>query len=160
MKALLIALVLALSGSAYAADAVTKVVIADTATHYVIHLTNISDGTNESAVVKADKSAIAVATDGVEANSLDIEQVRWNIQGFTSVRLLWDHTTDDVAMALGGSGYDDFRGLDGGVKGLSRTLGLQDPRSAGGTGDLLLTTVGGSSGSTYDITIWLKKAAS
>ena len=32
------------------ADAVTKVVMADSATHYIIHLTNIGDGTGESAV--------------------------------------------------------------------------------------------------------------
>lgn len=139
------------------ADAVTARVIEDTRTHYVVHLTNISDGTGEAAVVKADKSAIAVAADKGEAASLDIEQVRWSIQGFTSVRLLWDHTTDDVAMVLAGSGYEDFRGLDGGVKGKMQTSGLKDPRSAGGTGDLLVTTNGGASGATYDITVWLVK---
>lgn len=139
------------------ADAVTARVIADTKTHYVVHLTNISDGTGESAVVKADKSAIGVASDGAEAASLDIEQVRWAIQGFTSVRVLWDHTTDDVGLVLCGSGYDDFRGLEGGVSGLIKTGGLLDPRSTGATGDILLTTNGGSSGATYDITLWLRK---
>lgn len=140
------------------ADAVTKRVLLDDKNHYVIHMTNISDGTNESAVVKADKSAIGVASDGAEAASLDIEQVRWNMQGFTSVRILWDHDTDDVALALAGSGYDDFRGITGSADRLSsRTQGLKDPRTTGGTGDILLTTVGGASGSTYDITLWLKK---
>ena len=138
------------------ADAVTKVVMADSATHYIIHLTNIGDGTGESAVVKADKSAIAAATDGAEAASLDIEQVRWAIQGFTSVRILWDHTTDDVGLVLTGSGYDDFRG-EVGMRGYN-TGALKDPRSSGGTGDILLTTNGGSSGATYDITLVLRKA--
>lgn len=141
------------------ADAVTTNVIIQTPTHYIVHLTNISDGTGESAVVKVDKSAIAVATDGAEADSLDIDQVRWAIQGFTSVRILWDHTTDDVALVLCGSGYDDFRGRYGDVNGFSQTSGLKDPRSSGGTGDILLTTNGGSSGATYDITLWLRKAA-
>lgn len=136
------------------ADAVTKVVMADSATHYIIHLTNIGDGTGESAAVKADKSAIAVASDGAEAASLDIESVRWSIQGFTSVRFLWDHTTDDVALVLTGSGYDDFRGDMRGYN----TGALKDPRSSGGTGDVLLTTNGGSSGATYDITLVLRKA--
>lgn len=137
------------------ADAVTKVTMADSGTHYVIHMTNISDGTGESAVIKADKSAIAAAKDGAEAASLDIEQVRWAIQGFTSVRLLWDHTTDDVALALTGNGYDDFRGETG--MGGYNTGSLKDPRSSGGTGDVLLTTAGAVSGATYDITLWLRK---
>lgn len=139
------------------ADAVTTNVIVENDTHYVVHLTNISDGTGESAVVKVDKSAIAVARDGAEAGSLDIEQVRWNIQGMTSVRLLWDHTTDDLALVLSGSGYDDFRGQDGGVMNLAKTGGLKDPRSAGATGDILLTTNGAVSGGSYDITLWLRK---
>lgn len=140
------------------ADAVSSIVIADTPTHHIIHLTNISDGTGEAAVIKVDKSAIAVAADLAEANSLDIEQVRWSIQGFTSVRLLWDHTTDDTAMVLCGSGYDDFR-LDADSRGtLTAEPSLKDPRSTGGTGDILLTTAGAVSGSTYDITLFLRKA--
>lgn len=138
------------------ADAVTTNVIIETRTHYVVHLTNISDGTGESAVAKVDKSALSVASDGAEANSLDIEAVRWNIQGFTSVRLLWDHTTDDLALVLCNSGYDDFRGNDV-INGIRQTSGLKDPRSTGGSGDILLTTNGGSSGATYDITLWLRK---
>lgn len=138
------------------ADAVTSRVVANTNDRYAIHLTNISDGTGESVVVKADKSTL-LARDAAEPASLDIEQVRWNIQGFTSVRILWDHDTDDVALVLSGSGYDDFRGVDSGMAPLAQTGGLLDPRSTGGTGDVLLTTNGGASGSTYDITIWLKK---
>jgi hypothetical protein len=140
------------------ADAVSSIVVADTTTHHIIHLTNISDGAGEAAVIKVDKSAIAVAADGAEANSLDIEQVRWAIQGFTSVRLLWDHTTDDVAMVLAGSGYEDFR-LDADSRGSMTTIpALNDPRSTGGTGDILLTTAGAASGATYDITLFLRKA--
>jgi hypothetical protein len=41
--------------------------------------------------------------------------------------------------------------------GYSRLAGLKDPRSAGGTGDILLTTAGTTSGQTYDITLWLRK---
>jgi hypothetical protein len=137
------------------ADAVTSNVIANTPTHYVVHLTNIGDGTGESAVVKVDKSTL-LASDNAEPASLDIERIRWNIQGFTSVRLLWDHTTDDVAMVLCGSGYEDFAG-DGYIDGISKTEGLKDPRSTGATGDLLLTTNGGSSGASYDITLWIRK---
>lgn len=134
------------------ADAVTTNVISDSDTHYIVHLTNVSDATGESAVVKVDKSGL-LATDGAEPNSLDIETVRWNIQGFTSVRILWDHTTDDLGLVLSGSGYDDFRG-DGAARAFK---GLADPRSSGGTGDILLTTAGAVSGASYDITLRLRK---
>lgn len=135
------------------ADAVTTNVVSDSDARYAVHLTNISDGTGESAVIKVDKSTL-LAEDGAEPASLDIEEVRWNIQGFTSVRLLWDHTTDDVALVLTGNGYEDFRGQpDNAAK-----KGLADPRSSGGTGDILLTTAGAVSGATYDITLRLRKS--
>lgn len=147
------------------ADAVTTNVIKNSATHYIVHLTNISDGTGESAVIKVDKSAL-LASDGAEPASLDIDQVRWSVQGFASVRILWDHTTDDVALVLAGNGYDTFRHISGNdvlpVNSFANgstdnSEGLLDPRSAGGTGDILLTTNGGSSSSSYDITLWLRK---
>lgn len=134
-------------------DAVTTTVLSNGPDRYAVHLTNISDGSGESAVAKVDKSGLT-AEDGGEPVSLDIEQVRWCIQGFTSVRLLWDHTTDDTALVLSGSGYEDFRGDSF----LRSQMGLADPRSAGDTGDILLTTAGAVSGATYDITLWLRKS--
>jgi hypothetical protein len=149
------------------ADAVTTRILVDTPTQTIVHLTCISDGTGETAVIKADKSTLVfcpgIITAGVraapaEAASLDVEAVRWNVQGFTSVRFLWDHTTDDVALALSGGGYDDFVG-PGGERGRSIIPTLSDPRSAGGAGDILLTSVGAVSGATYDLTLWLRKSA-
>ena len=140
-----------------AGDVVTTNVVLNSKTHYIVHLTNISDGTGESTVTKVDKSTL-VDMNGVEPASLDIEQVEWNIQGFTSVRILWDHTTDDVGLVLCASGYKDFGYLGHTAIGVRETSGLKDPRSAGGPGDILLTTNGGSSGATYDITLWLRKA--
>lgn len=138
------------------ADAVTVKTIRDGRQQIVVHLTNISDGTGESAVVKVDKSAL-LAEDGAEPASLDIEQVEWNIQGFTSVRLLWDHTTDEVALVLSGSGYKDFRGKDDSIYGQFGNMRLADGRGSGATGDILLTTAGTTSGNTYDITLWVYK---
>lgn len=127
------------------ADAVTTTVLYQEGSIYVVHLTNISDGTGESAVIKVDRSTLTQS--GAEPTGLTIMSARWAVQGFNSVRLLWDHTTDDVAMVLTGSGYEDFREFGG----------KPDPASTGGTGDLLLTTNGGSSGATYDITLVLRK---
>lgn len=140
-----------------AGDAVTKTTLVDDGYRYGIHLTNISDGTGETNVIKADKSAIGVASDGAEAASLDLAQARWSIQGMTYVKLSWDHNTDDVAFIMAaGSGYEDFVRPGGGFGGGGK---ISDPRSTGGTGDVLLTTIGAVSGGTYDITLWFQKAA-
>ncbi len=114
-----------------------------------VHLTNISDATGESAVLKVDRSALATATKKTIQN-LALQSARWNIQGFTSVRILWDHTTDDVAMLLSGSGYEEF------------PFGKPDPNTSADAvsaaiGDVLLTTAGAVSGATYDITLTFRK---
>lgn len=134
------------------ADAVTSVVVSNSADDYLVHLTNLSDGTGESAVVKADISTL-LAKDGAVPAALDILEVRWAIQGFTSVTLLWGTTSAVRALVLAGNGYDDFRGdrLNAAENGLS------DPRTATGERDILLTTAGAVSGATYDITLRLRK---
>lgn len=105
--------------------------------------------------MKVDKSALVPAQGGAEAVSLDIIACRWAVQGFSSVTLLWDHTTDAVALVLSGNGYDDF-----GAYGVENPgVPLPDPRSSGGAGDILLTSAGAASGATYDITLTLRKAA-
>jgi len=125
------------------ADTVDSIVLRNGRNRYAVRLTNVSDGTGESAVVKIDKSTLT-GPDGTEPSVLVIEEVEWSIQGFTSVRLLFDHTTDDEAVVLGtGSGYKNYKNIGG----------LKDPNSTGGTGDLLLTTAGAVTGATYDITV-------
>jgi len=137
------------------ADAVTTNVIANTPRHYVVQLTNLSDSTGETAAIKVNKSDL-LAQDGAEPASVDIEQVEWNIQGFTYILIEWDHTANDTALLLNGIGYKDFRGFDGGTE-FTQTSGLKDPRSSGSTGDIVLTTVGHAAGTTYDITLWCRK---
>lgn len=149
------------------ADAVTARILLDNSKQTIVHLTGISDGTGETAVVKVTKANLAlcdgVITAGVKAAaaapvSLEVGAIRWNIQGFSSVRLLWDHTTDDLLMALSGSGFEDFLG-SGDVRGDTTIVMLTDPRSAGGLGDILLTSVGAVANATYDITLFLRKSA-
>ena len=137
------------------ADAVAVRVVGQTQQHIVVHLTNASDGTGEAAVIKVDKSTL-LAPDGAEPASLDIDKVVWCCDGMQA-RLLWDHTTDDLALALSGSGSLDFRSGD--LDSVPGNCRLKDPRSAGGAGDILLTTVGHTSGDTYNITLWLRKAS-
>ena len=123
------------------ADTVDTIVQFSGQRRYNVRLTNVSDGTGESAVVKVDKSTLTNAL-GVEPSALNLESVQWSIQGFTSVRLFWDHNTDDEMEVLStGQGYRSY----------AEHGALNDPKSAGGTGDVLLTTANNVSGATYDI---------
>jgi hypothetical protein len=130
------------------ADAVVNTTTQQDGDTLVVHLNCISDGTGEAAVIKVIKANLVQKSTGVAPSKLSIEQVRWCIQGFTSVRILFDHTTDDVGLVLNGNGYDDMNG---------GAAPVVDPASAGGLGDILLTSVGAVSGATYDITLKLRK---
>jgi hypothetical protein len=130
------------------ADTVDTKVLFNGSKLYVVRLTNLSDGTGESAVIKVDISTLT-GPDRVNAPSkMKVREINYNINGFTYVRLLWDATTDDeIAHLPTGSGYIDLTGVGGSV----------DPKSTGATGDILLTTGGAASGATYDITLVLEK---
>jgi hypothetical protein len=131
------------------ADAVTTEYVFNGQRRKIVHLTNISDGTGESGVVKVDLSAITF-NNGVVPTGSAVDLIDYNIQGFASVRLYWDHTTDDeIAILPAGTGTIDWYAHGG----------KTDPRTTGGTGDVLLTTNGGASGATYDITIHLRPKA-
>lgn len=124
------------------ADTVDSIVELSGSRYYVIRLLNTSDGTGESAVIKVDISTLTSGNRVSGPAALNIKSIQWSIQGFTSVRLFWDHNTDDEIANLGaGNGYRDF----------TQAGALKDPRSAGGTGDILLTTAGAVAGATYDI---------
>lgn len=124
------------------ADVVDSIVVFSGTRKKTLRLTNVSDATGEAAVVKADISTY-IGLNGKAPTRTVIEEIEWAIQGFTSVRLFWDHDTDDEIAVLTGVGSVNWR--DAG--------GLLDPASAGGTGDIVLTTAGALSGATYDISI-------
>ncbi len=136
-------------------DVVTAKIFCNTTSRLGVHLTGVSDGSGEAAVIKVDKSTLT-ATDGIEPNSLDVEAIRWNVSGWAGIRLMWDHTADEDIAVLSGSGSDEWV-VRGGNE-YSSPYGLQDGRGAGGTGDILLTTLGTPTANyTYDITLWLRK---
>lgn len=126
-------------------DTVTNTTIFAGTRRHIIHLTNVSDGTGESAVVKVDVSALT-GPDGTPPTAVTIEEISWDIQGFTSVTLAWDATTDDTIAVLSGQGYSDWTAVGG----------LHDPASTGATGDVVLTTTGAAANASYDITIVCK----
>ena len=125
------------------ADTVTSDVTYNTDDVYGLHLTGVSDGTGETNVIKVDKSAMTIKgqSPAVAVGHMAIERVRGFQNGYTYIKLHWDHTTDDTAVLLGSGQFDlDFREHP-----------LHDPQSTGGTGDLLLSTVGHTAGDVYDI---------
>jgi hypothetical protein len=109
-----------------------------------VRLQNRSDGTGESGVTKVDISTL-LAHDGNVCTWTVVDRIEYAISGMT-VRLDWDHTTDDELATLAGSGALDWSAVGGNA----------DPKTAGDTGDIKLTTIGHAAGSTYDITIYFR----
>lgn len=126
------------------ADTVTTRTLYESPNRLVVQLTNKSDGTGESAVVKVDKSTFT-GMNGSEPSKFAVEQVIYNCDGM-NVQLAFDRTTDLVIGVYSQSGHHDFRKIGGFVD-----------TSTGDTGDILLTTTGHSVGDSYDIILHLRK---
>ncbi len=127
------------------ADTVTSNVVFKGSRKYAIELTCLSDGTGETNVTKVDISTLTLAN-GQPCTRTAIEEIAWDVQGFSSVKLSWDHSTDDTAMRMSGRGSVSYAHLGY----------LFDPASSGGTGDLLLTSTGAAANATYTITVVLQ----
>ena len=131
------------------ADTVTTEYLYSGQHRKVLHCTNISDASGETSVIKADISTLTFNFGKVPTYTA-VDMIDYNIQGFTSVRLFWDHTADDeIAILPAGQGTIDWNAVGG----------KTDPRTSGGTGDILLTTAGAASGATYDLTIYFRPKA-
>lgn len=128
------------------ADAVQSTTVYESPKTLVVVLTNESDGTGESGVVKVDKSTLT-GPNGAVPSRLKIMEMSWVVTGFNYVTLDWDADTDDEIDVLSGTGYVSYEHIGG----------LVDPQSTGATGDILLTTDGGADGSTYSIKLVIQK---
>ncbi len=108
-------------------------------------LCSSTDGTGESKVQKIDISAIVMA-----ATKVKIRKLKWSIVDM-AVTLFFDHSTDDTAIILTGNGE-----LNG-----DEQAPILDPGSAGGTGDILLssTVTAATVGKGYTIYIEIEKVA-
>ena len=123
------------------ADAVDSNVIISGGNNYSIQLTNVSDRTGESDVIKINKSDLTGPV-GVEPNSIKIESIQFSVKGFDNVVLEWDGSTATPIAVMSGNNFFDWWAQGGKVDDAS-----------GGTGDILLTTNGATATSSYDITI-------
>ena len=130
------------------ADTVASQTIDDGPKYALIKLTNVSDGTGESAVTKVDVSGLASNANGVACTGATIQKIWWQCTGM-KVSILFDATSDVLAIQLGEnqSGYHDYTSFGG----------LTNNAGSGKTGDIKFTTVNHSSGDTYTIILYLKK---
>lgn len=123
------------------ANVVTTQLLIDGASKIVLLCTGVLDTSNEAAVAKLDVSALAGAP-----TRIAIEEVEYSISGALKVILAWDATADVTFAALSGQGEMCF-----------------DPpvinnAGAGITGDVMLSTVGYTSGTeAYSVLIRAKK---
>ena len=126
-------------------DTVTNRTLHDGPRNAVVLLTNSSDGTGESAVLKVDVSGLNALT-GQACTGVNIRRVRYNTFGM-AVNLLWDATADVTFAILQGDGVFDCTGFGG----------ISNNSGAGKTGDIVLTTVGHTLGDTYTLILELEK---
>ena len=120
---------------------VTTKVVFSSRNKRVINITGAWDTADETDTVVVDKSALT-GPDGTEPGSIRVDEITWSIgAGYDYVTLEWDHDTDDMIEYLQGQGYMDYRPFGG----------KNDPRSAGGTGDIVLTAKGGAANDTISI---------
>ena len=117
--------------------AVNAVILSDKDFETVIKVTTTS--TNAAASILDASSLVGAADDGTER--LAIVSAQWTVGSQTDI--LFDATTDDVAVSLNGSGS---------YNGSSQSMpSIPNPASTGVTGDIRLTNSSASVG-----TIWLK----
>ena len=125
------------------ADTVDSKVLINNGIHYHVRLTNESDGTGESNVVKIDFSALTAFNNEV-IKAIDVYRIYGMVGGMNYVTLEWDATTNDEIIVLPRGSFD-MDWTDSG--------GLRDPISSAATGDVLLSTDGAVDGDSYSITL-------
>jgi hypothetical protein len=79
---------------------------------------------------------------GAAPSKLKIDEVWWAINGFDYVTLSFDRTSDVIVDHFSGQGYMDFKPFGGKID-----------NGTGGTGDLLLSTIGGEANASYSFII-------
>ena len=129
------------------ANATTSQTIQDGDRIAVMKFTNISDGTEEAAVLKVDVSALR-AESGTEkaCDGVTIQQIWYDCSGM-AVDILWDASTDVICWTLSGYGFYDFR-----------QAGPLTNNASSPTGDIMFTTKGATDGDRYTVMMAMRKS--
>lgn len=129
------------------ADAVTTQIVEDGHRTAIVVLTNLSDGTGESAITKVDPALLSTGSQGQACTGVRIAKVDFDIVGMRVI-LAWHATSNVTALVLQGAA-DHFD--------LSCFGGITNNAGAGKDGKLLLTTGGQTLGASYSIILELVK---
>ena len=138
------------------ADTVTSQTLKDSASTWAVKLTNVSDGTGETGVVKVSANTL-VGSDGGSTQRLSINKIAWSVASGTSatisprVTLLWRGTSNTTIVTLTGSGFWDLT--------TAGQCPLTNNAGAGANGDILLTTTGFTASAGYTLILEGKKTA-
>jgi len=138
------------------ADTVTSQTLKDSASTWAVKLTNVSDGTGETGVVKVSANTL-VGSDGGSTQRLSINKIAWSVASRTSatisprVTLLWRGTSNTTIVTLTGSGFWDLT--------TAGQCPLTNNAGAGANGDILLSTAGFTASAAYTVIIEGKKTA-
>jgi len=135
------------------ADAVTSQTIEDGGKNLIVKITNISDGTGESAVAKIDVSALnSNPTTGAACSRVSIQRIWFSNIGM-GFKLFWKASSNQFIFEAPADWTDtwDFSMGNEGKSGIPNNAG------SGVNGDLVLTTKGHTDGDTYSAVIWAHK---
>lgn len=106
-------------------------IIIDGARNIVVKCTGVLD-TSDQALI----TVVHMANFSPTPLFVRIDHIDYSISDQLEVQLLWQATTDDIIMPLAGRGRMSFWNFGG----------IQNPKSAGVTGDIQLKTTGWTSG--------------
>lgn len=127
------------------ADAVTTTILEDGPRNVVVHITNVSDGTGESAVTKLTLANLS----GAPAK-LRLMKIYFATRTM-GVDVLMAATSNQFLFHCPASFAEEFDfGCCGGLQ-------APDPTATGFTGDIKVTTIGHAAGARYAITLMFKK---
>jgi len=125
------------------ADTFTEKVIEDGPRKFVKSFAYTYVDTGQSAVLAVDVSGLSARQDGTACTNLRISKIWFSTIGL-SLKILWDASTDTLAVELPADYQGDFD--------FSSFGGLLNSATSP-TGDLRFTTVGHGSGDTYTVVL-------
>ena len=115
----------------------------------VIQIVEPEDDGNDLDELKVLDISTILTKAGLPTTRTVLEKYEYDVRGYAFVKVLWERNPRVVMLHLTGSqmGQHDYREVGG----------IVDPGEEGdGTGDLLVSTAGATSGDSFRITLYLK----
>jgi hypothetical protein len=116
--------------------------------HAIFQLTNISDGTGETAVRKMARGDL-FGPSGLPCKRMCIEEIAYHTFGM-GVHLFWDMVPDETIVVLPQNGSGLIKGP------FLPKIARGEDYEPGATGDLMLTTIAAANNDTYNIVIKMR----